>query len=296
MVRVSEQSRLTAHMRYLSTVTERMDRVQQQLATGRRIERASDDPAGASLALEHRTSIAFEAQMRRNLENGVAFMNVTEASLSSVTDALQRVRELTTQAANDTLSNTDRQSIAQEVNQIIEHLAQVANSEFGGAYVFSGHATQTPAYLVTGSPPTAVTFQGDAGERVRRISRQDTVAVNVTGAAVFGSIFSDLITLRDNLDLGASAATISSSLAAIDGGIDRTLVARAEIGSRINRFESALQQSEQTDTNLQELRSGIEETDLSEMVVRLTSEQNALQAALAAISSASGLSLLDYLR
>lgn len=296
MVRVSEQSRLTAHMRYLGAVTERMDRVQQQLATGRRIERASDDPAGAALALEHRADIAFEAQMRRNLENGVAFMDVTEASLASFTDSLQRVRELTVQAANDTLSGTDRQTIAREVNQLIEHLAQVANSEFGGAYIFSGHATQTPAYLVTGNPPTAITFQGDTGERVRRISKQDTVAVNVPGSTVFGAIFNDLITLRDNLDLGAPAATITASLTDIDAGIDRTLVARAEIGARVNRFGAALRQSEQTDTNLQELRSGIEEIDLSEMVVRLTAEQNALQAAFSAISSASGLSLLDYLR
>ncbi len=295
-MRVSEQSRITAHMRYLGAVAERMDRVQQQLATGRRIERASDDPAGAALALEHRTNIAFETQMRRNLQDGVAFMNVTEASLGSVTDALHRVRELTVQAANDTLSSTDRQAIAMEVNQLIEHIAQVANSDFGGAYIFSGHATQTPAYLVTGSPPTAVTFQGDVGERIRRISKQDTVAVNVPGSAVFGTIFDDLITLRDNLDLGAPAATISASLAAIDAGIDRTLISRAEIGARINRFEAALRQSERTDTNLQELRAGIEEIDLSEMAVRLTAEQNALQAALAAISSASGLSLMDYLR
>lgn len=296
MVRVSEQSRLTAHMRYLGSVTERMDRVQRQLGTGRRIERASDDPAGAALALEHRANLAFETQMRRNLENGVAFMNVTEAAMGSVTDTLQRARELTVQAATDSLSTTDREAISMEMSQLIEHLAQVANSDFGGAYIFSGHQTQTAAYLVTGNPPTAVTYQGDAGERVRRISKQDTVAVNMPGSTVFGAVFTDLITLRDNLAAGASASTISSSLGAIDDAIDRTLVARAEIGSRINRFQASQRQSEQTDTNLQELRAGLEEIDLSEMVVRLTAEQNALQAAMAAISSASSLSLMDYMR
>ena len=92
----------------------------------------------------------------------------------------------------------------------------MANTDFGGAYIFSGHQTQTPAYLVAGSPPAAVTFQGDIGERIRRISKQDSVPVNVLGAAVFGKIFDDLITLRDNLDPGAPAATISASLADID--------------------------------------------------------------------------------
>ena len=94
-MRVSEMGRLYAHQSYIANVQERMDRIQQQMATGRRIERASDDPAGASLALQHRKNLAYETQMRRNIEGGIAFMNVSEAALSGVTDSLQRVRELT---------------------------------------------------------------------------------------------------------------------------------------------------------------------------------------------------------
>lgn len=296
MVRVSEQSRLTAHMRYLSTVTGRMDKVQQELATGRKIERASDDPAGTALALEHRTNISFESQMRRNLENGVAFMNVTEASLSNVTEALQRARELTIQAANGTLSTADRTATVQELNQLIEHIAQVANSDFGGAYLFSGHLTRTPAYLVTGNPPTAVTFQGDAGQRVRRISKQDTVAINVAGPAAFGTMFDDLIALRDNLNLGAPGATISAALTGIDAALARVLAAREDIGSRVNRFEASQRRSEQIDTNLQQLRANLEEIDLPGTIVQLNAEQNALQAALGAIGRTSNMSLMDYMR
>lgn len=295
-IRVSEQSRQEARLRVLHTVTQRADQLQQQIASGRRIERASDDPAGATLALRHRRDIAFEAQMRRNLDGGVAFMNATEAALDAATDALQRARELTVQASSSALSTSDRSAIAREINQIIEHLAQIANGSFGGAYIFSGFQTQTPAYDVAGDPPIAVTYQGDAGQRVRRISLQDEAPVNLTGPAVFGDVFDELIALRDNLNSSVPPDVIATSLDSIDAAIDRVIAGRAEIGSRINRFEFSRSQSEVNNIELQKLRADIEEIDLADAVVKLTAQQAALEAALGAIGRTSTMSLLAFLR
>ena len=295
-MRVSEMGRLYAHQSYIANVQERMDRIQQQMATGRRIERASDDPAGASLALQHRKNLAYETQMRRNIEGGIAFMNVSEAALSGVTDSLQRVRELTVQASNDSLGATERQSIAQEVNQLITHIAQAANTRFGDAYVFSGHQTQTPAYQVVGNPPTAVTYQGDLGLRERRISYQDQTAINAIGSQVFGTLFDDLITLRDNLNAGATGSVITTSLGALDTAMDNVMASRADLGARINRFESSRATSEQADVNLQELKRDIEEVDLASAIVQLTGQQTALEAAMGAIGRSTNLTLLNFLR
>ncbi len=296
-MRVSEISRLYRQQRYLDAISRRMDRVQQELATGRRIARASDDPAGAVLALEHRAGIAFEAQMRRNIDSGIAFLNVTESALDGATNVLQRVRELTVQAASDTESADERQATSREINELVEHLAQLGNSQFGGAYIFSGQMTRTPAYQVVGSPwPTAITFAGDTGNRVTRISAQDAVATNVAGPVAFGSIFADLIALRDDLGSAAPAATISSHMGAIDDGLDRLLATRAEIGARVTRFEATQRTSELTDTNLQQLRAGIEEIDIAATVTRLSAEQAAFQAALGAIGRTSNMTLMDFMR
>lgn len=295
-MRVTEQSRLANHQRYLQDIGRKLDETQRRLASGRRIERASDDPAGAAVSMHYRRGIAFEAQMRRNIENGIAFMNVTEAALDGATDALQRARELTVQAANDTLSPEERQTIARELDQLIRHLAQIANTEFGDAYIFSGHRTDTPAYAVSGDPPTAITYQGDNGLRVRQISRESQAAVNLIGSDVFGTTFDDLIALRDALDGGATGSDIAPYLGQIDEALERILAARAELGARINRFEAALRQSEVTDLNLQELKSDVEDVDLAAAIVQLGNEQVALQAALGAIARASSLTLLDYLR
>ena len=295
-MRVSEQTRVTARTLSLQTASERLDRIQQQLATGRRINNVSEDPAAASIALGHRNSLGFEAQMRRNLSGGAAFINASEAALSSVTDALQRARELTVQASTGSVSNSDRGAIAQEVNQLIGQVAQLANSEFAGAYIFAGQKSNQPAYLVTGAPPTAVTYQGDAGQRVRRVSRQDAAAVNVTGPAAFGTVFQDLITLRDNLNGSVPANVIQASIGTIDAALDRVVSARADLGARANRFDAAQAVSERTDVDLQKLRADVEEVDITAAISQFTAAQQALQAALGAIGRTSNMSLLDFLR
>ncbi|MCK9518582.1 MAG: flagellar hook-associated protein FlgL [Dehalococcoidia bacterium] len=295
-MRVSEQSRLTARLGYLQNVTERLDLLQRQLATEKKVHRASDDPAGTVLSLGHRRDIAFEEQMRRNLSSGVAFMNATEAALDGATDALQRVRELTIRAANGPLGPDNRGAIAAEVDQLIGQLAQLANTNFAGAYIFSGHQTRTPAYDVTGSPPTAITFVGDTGERIRQISKQDKVAVNVSGVAVFGNIFDELLTLRDNLNTGATGSVIAASISVLDTAIDRMIDVRAEIGARVNRFEAAQRLSEKSDTDLQMLRAEIEDADITETVLQLSAQDVAFQAALQAIGRTSNMTLLNFLR
>lgn len=294
-MRLSEQARVGNQVRFMNSASERMDKVQRQLSTNRRIERASDDPTGAALAMQHRKNIAFEAQMRRNLENGTAFLNVTESALGGATELLQRARELTVQGATGTLGASEKTNIAAEMDQLIQQLAQVANTNFGGAYIFSGHQTQTPAYAVTGNPPAAITWQGDNGQRIRQISAQDAVAVNVVGNDVFGTMFQDLMTLRDNLNSNASTTTINGSLADIDKALNGVLNARADVGARVNRFEATTARSEETDTNLQELRANIEDIDVAETIIQFTAAQNALQAALGAIGKTSNMTLLNYL-
>ena len=90
--RVTELSRQTAHIRYITTAQAKLDRIQETLSTSRRINRASDDPAGTALALRHREDIQFETQMRRNVDNGTAFMNISEAAMNGATEASAKHR------------------------------------------------------------------------------------------------------------------------------------------------------------------------------------------------------------
>lgn len=294
-MRVSDQGRHGNQLRHLQEVTARLDRIQEQLATGQQVRRPSDDPAGVAASLGYRADIAFETQMRRNIESGLAFLNAGETALDGATEALQRLRELAVQAANGTLGAVERQAIAREVDQLTRHLVQLGNTNFGGAYVFSGHRTTTPAFAVTGEPPASVAYAGDAGLRERQVAEAEVVAVNIPGDVVFGSLFNDLIALREALDANGPTSAIQAGLAAIDAGLDRVIGARAELGARVNRLEATRSLSETTDITLQELRADIEEVDLAEAIMQLNAQQNALQAAMGAIGMARQLSILDHL-
>jgi flagellar hook-associated protein 3 FlgL len=293
-------SRMSARGNALAMAQQRLDEIQQQLSTGRRIDRVSQDPSGGTLALEHRNTIGFESQMRRNLSSGLAFINASEAALDGVTESLQRMRELTVQAANDTLSTQERQNISIEVDQLTMHVVQMANTNFAGAYVFSGQKTDQPAYQVNyaipGAPATSFVYQGDTGLRVRRVSLNDTAAVNIPGSTVFGNLFNDLMGLRNDLSVGAPAQQLQVSIGKIDAGLKGVVDARASLGARANRFEAAMAFSARTDVELQDLRSNLEDVDIPTAVTKFSGAQAALQAALGAIGRTSSMSLLDFLR
>ena len=295
-MRVSDQTRHFQNLRNLEGVTKRMDRVQEQLASGKRVQRASDDPAGISAALGYRTGIAFETQMRRNVENATSLLDISDAALGSATEAMQRVRELAVQAASDTLGADERTAIASEVDQLTQQLVQVANTNFGGEYIFAGHQTGNPAFVSTGQPATGVTYQGDSGIRTRQISATDTVEVNIPGSTIFGTAFADLISFRQALEANAPAAQLQQGIAAMDTALDKILAARSQVGARTVRLAATKNQSETTDLTLQSLKANVEDIDIAEAIVNLNAQQNALQATLGAIGRTANMTLLDFLR
>jgi len=295
-LRVSAQSQITNQISYLQTAQSQMDKVQEQLSTNRKINQASDDPQGAALALGYRQQIAFEAQMRRNIDGGVSFLNASDAALSSANDALQRVRELAVQGANGTNSQQGRDAMGVEVDQLLQEMVQIGNSNFNGTYLFAGNKTDAPPFTTTSvnGQITGVAYAGDQGQRVRQISQQSSAAVNVTGTTAFGATFQDLIELRDNLKNNPDL--VNGSLSKIDSDLNTVLTARADVGSKTNMLQDVSARSLATDTNLQGLKSGIEEIDVSETVVQLTAKSNQLQAALGAIGKTINMSLLNYIQ
>lgn len=295
-LRVSEQSRLTNNIAYLQTASAQLARIQQQLATGRQVGAPSDDPEGAALSLSYRNAATFETQMRRNMDNGTAFMNAGEAALSSATDLIHNARTLAVAGATGTDSQAGLDGMATQVDQILQEMVQIGNSTFGQAYLFAGQKNDQPAYTTAGGANiTSVTYQGDTSSLTRQISTQQTVGVNVAGSTVFGDVFQTLVSLRDAMRSGDNA-TANQSIGLLDTALNRVLSARADLGARINRFQQTEQQSLSKDTELQKLRSGIEDIDISSAVVKMTSQQNQLQAALAAVGKTINMSLLNFLQ
>ncbi|ERP39374.1 flagellar hook-associated protein FlgL [Chitinivibrio alkaliphilus] len=120
-------------------------RLQRQLATGKKLERPSDSPVDTTNTLRFRSQRYRLEQYKKNMEDAEGWMKVTDTAMASMHDVMKRANELAIQADNDTLSDQERNQIAEEVGQLTVHMASLTNTRYKGNYMFSGSHTDLPA-------------------------------------------------------------------------------------------------------------------------------------------------------
>lgn len=164
-----------------------VSKLQQQIASGKRIQSPADDPAGAVRILDVRQAIDTTTQYQRNINLARERLAIEDSTLGSSVDVLQRIRELAIQANNDTQSPQSRAAIATEIRQRLEDLLSLANTTgANGEYLFSGFSTKTQPFAVDGNGDYV--YQGDTGQRFLQVSATRQVADRDTGAEVFMNI------------------------------------------------------------------------------------------------------------
>lgn len=171
---------------YINDNLIRMDRIQNQLATGKTINKVSDDPVGCARVMKVNADMQANEQYMRNINDGLAWMEATEGSLDVLTNILQRTREIAVRSANGVQTPSDTQKMAEEIHQIIENVVGVANSAHNGRYIFSGY--QTDQSLVKSSNMNYNVTPNPLVEKMEyNIGADDKIAVNVIGEEVFGA-------------------------------------------------------------------------------------------------------------
>ena len=126
-------------------------KLQEMLSTGKRLLRPSDNPVDVANALQLRTKVKQLRQLRKNMQDGFSFMEVTDTAMMSVDTILQRLRELALQASSDTLSDKERLYIASEVEQLTRQFISLTNTRYKGDYVFAGTQTKIKPFPVESS-------------------------------------------------------------------------------------------------------------------------------------------------
>ncbi len=165
----------------------RLMHTQQQIATGKRIMTPADDPAGSASLLGVNQSLQVTHQYQDNITTARNQLERTESTLASVNDILDRVRELTLQANNATISAADRRMIAVEMRQNHDALIDLANTQNGsGEYLFAGYQGLTRPYA--SDPQLGVVYHGDSGQRFVQVGASRQVAVGYPGSEVFQAI------------------------------------------------------------------------------------------------------------
>lgn len=284
---------------------ENMSRTQEQMSSGKTVNRPSDGPIVVARVLAFQTSLAANNQYRSNMEDARGWIDASESALDRVTATLQRARELAVYGANGTLPGTSMEAMAAEVDQLIDELVQTANTSYGGRFLFGGSRT-------TGEPFTrtvdAVNYNGNTGELNWEVAPRVTVKVNVDGEEVFlkaidsnndsiadKSVFELLNDLHDALASGNNAA-VGDTLGEFEQAVDHILAIRAVLGAKSNRLEMAIFRLEDAQISLTRTMSQLEDIDLAETVMYYKNQENVYQASLATGAMVLQPSLIDYLR
>ncbi|MCF6410148.1 flagellar hook-associated protein FlgL [Pseudalkalibacillus salsuginis] len=288
------QSMLTGNMlRNLSQSYERMGKYQDQLATGKRINRPSDDPVVAMKGMEYRTNLTEVEQFKRNLSEVYNWMDNSDAALDEAGQALHRIRELTVQASNGTYEDGQRSAIAKEISQIRDHLIDIANTKVAGKYIFNGNnTTEAP---VTGDGAIAATANDNPVEI--EVSKGIKVRTNITPGNVFSQgLFTDLKDLVEKLENGASEDEISAYLSNLDTHMDNNTAERAELGARYNRVEMISDRVAEQEVIASRILSDNEDADMERVITDLKTQESIHRAALAAGARIIQPTLMDFLR
>ena len=298
-------SRITNNMiisSFLSNFTrsqKNLNKYMEQLTTGERFSRISDEPINAVKAMKLETMLKFNDKYVENAEEGINWLNVTDKALDDVVKTLRKLRDSAVKAANGTMTPDDRLKIKQEVDQLKEHLIDVANSRYGNAYIFNGAKTRIQPYKnVDSTDPSAYVGEGGLSNEklLRELGAGITIEVNVTGAEIgFGQIFADLQRFSNALE-NNDTDTLETMMGTIDKHIESVLGARAQVGSRQTRLELTVDRFTSQEIAYADILNKTKGTDIAETIMKLKNEENVYRIALATGARIIQPTLMDFLR
>jgi flagellar hook-associated protein 3 FlgL len=295
-VRVTQTMLNNNMMRNLSNSMGRMDKLQEQLSSGMKFNRPSDDPVAASRAMFYRSSLIENEQYQRNVGQAQSWLELSDKSLEEAGTILQRVRELAVASGNGGLGADSLQAMAEEIAEIKDHLGNVANQTVGGRYIFAGTDTLTPPYDAAAGKFTNT----NSSEILLEVNKGIRLPINVVGQTVFNKAGSDgqnvfdlLQSVVDDLNNGTP---VNGKLGNIDEQIDNLLAERATVGARVNRIELVQGRLQNEELNVTKLLSDNEDADVAQVITELKMQENVHRAALGAGSRIIQPTLLDFLR
>jgi len=248
--------------RSLSVTTDRLQASYRRLSTGLRISTAAEDAAGLAISERFRAQIRSTNQAVRNAQDAISLTQTGEGALNEVSNILIRMRELSIQANNGTVSSNDRDTINQEFKDLVNEIDRIAQSTtFNGVHLLDGTGSTMTFQVGTGVQSGIDTIQ---------LSTSDTLA-STLGLA--------------SLDIGSSGV-VTTAIGAVDNAINVVTRIRGQFGAVQNRMASTIANLQVQAENLSAAESRIRDVDVASETAELTRNQILQQSAIAILSQA----------
>ncbi len=310
-MRVTEGSNFESIRDSMRRSREKMEGLQTQAATLKKVNRPSDDPSATSQVLRIRSEKANIEQFQLNSRIAENYLMNTDQAISDLSDVVSRAKELAiSQSSMASSSDDTRKGVSEEVRQLFQQAVSVANRRVGDRYIFGGYKTQTSPVDANGA------YSGDQGQMMVEIGDDVFIAMNVPGSEVFNTkpntaakgqngysepgqenvnVFDELQHLNIGL-LSGDLDAIRDTLERFDQLHGQLISIRAKVGSRIQGLQYTNQAMDRQQISNSVLSSSLEDADVAQVVSDLNKEESVFKSSLAASKRLIQPTLLDFLR
>ncbi|WP_049627497.1 flagellar hook-associated protein FlgL [Bacillus sp. JFL15] len=293
-------------LRFIGSSYDKLDRLQQQVSTGKKITKASDDPVVAMKGMQYRTQLAQVNQYQRNVSQGFTWLENSESSVNSETDIMGKIRDLMIKAKSDSNGETELKAIGTEIGQLKKQLVSVANTQVNGRYLFNGTNSDVPPITENADGTYTYNYENykSASDVNINISNGAVLKVNSDPNSAFGgvaqngdNVFEFLNSLEASLSKGTlSEADSNQILSDIDGFTDKMNAEKSNIGARTNRLELIKTRLESQAATAEKVLSDNEDVEMEDVIVDYLSQQTVHKAALSVNANIIQPSLIDFLK
>jgi flagellar hook-associated protein 3 FlgL len=299
-MRVTQSMLSTNMLRNLSNSYNKLGKLQEQLATQKKINRPSDDPVVAMLGVGYRGDLNQVQQFNRNISEVNNWLETTDDAIAEGISALQRIRELTLQATNGTYDEGQREAIAVEVKQLQEQLYTIARTQVGDKYIFNGKNTNNAPEIVKNTDETIKEVKFNDGVINIEIFDGITIDVNTSGKTLFENLLHEDGTLSQLIkkleDPNVKDEEIGDFLSKMDQHIDIFLKEQARVGAKQNRVEMMEDWIAQQEVTATKILSENEDVDMERVITELLTQESIHRAALSVGAKIIQPTLVDFLR
>ena len=284
-------------------------RTQEQLTTGLRINRPSDDANGFQQARQLDILQQRFSHYEDSITSARSWLGTAQNNLDSLSDVFSEIYQEGVRSLNSTLEEGEREEVAQLMERLLENVVELLNAQNNNEYVFSGTRTSVKPFSIDAADPTSdgagVVYYGNTENIFRQISPGSSLEINLTGEEIW-SVDNDLDGTRDftitesvqsfiNALRANDTDAMSSSLSQIQDSRDHVINQTSTIGSIVNRLEISENQLADASVVLAQQQSEIEDTDFAETILEFQRAQTSLQTSLQVTSSVLQLTLLNFI-
>jgi flagellar hook-associated protein 3 FlgL len=282
----------------MERTSERVFEYQKQIASGRRISRPSDDPAGTATAIAERAELASVEQYTRTADSATSRLMVIDSALSGIIDRLSQAQVSVVAAQGSGKTAGEREVAAQTLEGVRDAIASTMNTSFQGVYLFAGADSTSPPFVI-GPGGVVSAYQGSAQEVETDIDRTRTALVGLDGSRITqGGAAADVFTVLDQAAAAARAGDengMQQALMDLRAAFDRASDAQMRVGTSLSAIDA--QQAHLADRRLASLGrvAKVEDTNMAEAIAGLNQADAAYRASLGVAAQLPRRSLMDYL-